>query len=752
MIKPGGNPMSTPTALLTGLGLVLASVAAGTPVLAKATVTQELETGYQRRTVSSPEAKFEEYGEIPNGGVIRRYRLASETDRTQVTFQAKDVRQNNQSYQLSLSHDWKYKVEGAWDQIPHNFSNEARSLYASVSPGVLRLPVQVKADLQDKGTSDFISLYKDFMTAAQLADLRFRDDKGRVNLGFAPTDRLRFNVGVSRDEISGNRAKGASFGFSHVVELPEPVDRKVYHMTVGTEYATPQVQWGLRYALSSFNNAVETLIWDNAKRTSDQAVSASGYVAGDQSAQGRMNLAPDNVSHSTSFSAGVKLPWRSRFTMDSSLGYLFQNRDLLAYTINSAVKPGAANSPPFDASDRANLPVSRPGARMLTWAQNYALVNRFWKPVTLGVRFRSYQLNNRTPEVSFPGQVRFDQVWETGPFVTERFQFRKETLEGGVDWAILQPLSAGVKYAVEWAKREHREVKETTEQSATVSTDFKPFQWFLARGTYINARRTMGGFEVDDFKSGGTFAELPGLRRYDVSDRTRNQGKLLLQMTPGPVSLAVTGGLAHDNYQPGKGDLTGGVTDNQSLMYGFLENRNTLGGVDVGWDLSTHVGVSAYYQFEQNRGLQRSNMNGATVTQDAPNDWSVRTLERYHTAGLVTDLTAIPDLVDVRFGYEITASAGAMNYVNLGSALSKVSPEETKTSRQDIYLRTDVKATSHVSLVFGYLFQKYDVRDFASQKVPFVGGAGTSQTNIFLSDNSKDYKAHVGSVLVKYQW
>jgi hypothetical protein len=57
-----------------------------------------------------------------------------------------------------------------------------------------------------------------------------------------------------------------------------------------------------------------------------------------------------------------------------------------------------------------------------------------------------------------------------------------------------------------------------------------------------------------------------------------------------------------------------------------------------------------------------------------------------------------------------------------------------------------------VSLTLGYLFEIYNITDFATDDMPLATGRLEAQTNLTLGDTSEDYKAHVVSLMMKYKW
>lgn len=52
-------------------------------------ITQELEAGVQGVKQNNPEAKFEEYREVPNGVVIEKYSITGEGEKSDYSLEAK---------------------------------------------------------------------------------------------------------------------------------------------------------------------------------------------------------------------------------------------------------------------------------------------------------------------------------------------------------------------------------------------------------------------------------------------------------------------------------------------------------------------------------------------------------------------------------------------------------------------------------------------------------------------------------------
>jgi MtrB/PioB family decaheme-associated outer membrane protein len=763
---------------------ILSLLMIGPGAWADTVVSGEVDAGYQYRNVSANEATFDQYGKVAQGAVIPYAAVnvvgASDT----VHFEGNNIQQNNQSYDLNYNHNYSLDVDASWDQIPHDYSNVAVTPYTQAAPGVFVLPSQVQSTIQNgiptalphgsKQTlsdvqAQYINNEYSNLATFQNANLQTQDNKSAVDIGFKPSQNVKADIGVSEDRTVGNKPMGASFGSSQAVQLPEPIDYETYNLHAGTQYNTKDVQAGIKYQLSSFNNNIETLTWDNSKTLTNQAAVP---------AAGQMSLAPNNMSNTVTLNGGANLPLSTRFTASGNMAYLHQNDGLLSWTDNPALvyknAAGAVISQPA-------LPETSANADIMTWTQDYAMTNRSLGPLTLGLRYHSTQTVDHTDEVDFPGYALMDYSWQTqtGGFTNASYDTRKDLITGSVDYDVFQPLSLGFKYNVEWDHQSNRIVTGSTTNGYAVDADYKPAQWTTLRTSYLREHRVPHTFDYSVYLTPGTtnYEELPGLQQFDIGDRLRDQGKVMWQINPGQaVTIGLNGGITHDNYESGGNqDLTGvtgspTATPLPATLYGLLDNRDSSGGVDVGWNASDRLYFDVSYDYELTQALMRSNEgNGANVTQSGTTDWDVQMRDKYQLAGVHANVGGSADRVTFKLGYDVTMSRGSDDYIDVGSGVvapatyvngisvaqptgSLISPADTKYMKQDISIRSNIKMTDHTSLVVGYLFEKYDVSDWQNQNITPTSGTAAGQYNNLLATNLTNYVAHVVTILVKYKF
>lgn len=748
--------MKTNAVVLTAAGILLAVGAGGGR--AESSVRQEIVTGVEVVEQNNPEAKFEEYREIPNGVVIDAYSLTREGEKSSLSLAAQHVQQEDQSANMEF-HSPKLSLSLSYDQSPHLWSENAQTLYTEVSPGVFRLPDGMQSTFQaNPGTAPWTNMMiSTFAGLAHGQELSSRQDKTALGLGYALSEDVSLGLDLSMEKKNGHKLQAMAFGFSHVVEIPKPIDQTVYESNVRVDYALGGTHLSLSHGLSLYQNDINAVIWDSSRKLSD-SFSSSGYSTGNQSSQGRLATQPDNRSQTVALSGGTDLPLKSHFTADVSFVQMVQNDDLLPYTINTAMV--STSTIGFDAFDPSILPVKSAGAKNTLWVQNYAVTNQAIKNLTLALKARSEQMGNSSQEVLFAsGIARLDQAWSTAPVSTDRFAYRKRTLGVSGDWDPSPWWGLGLDLSRETAIREHREFKETEDNVVTGRLRYRPLGWMFLKARYVRAARKAMELEIEDFENdSGVLIELPGLRRSDIAARDRNAGDLTVQMGGRSLNVSLVGVLSHDKFLPGDGNLANALvavsTGNQSQMYGLLSSRNARAGIDVSWEATDRVGLFTYYQYEHVIGLQRSNTTNASppVTQDAANDWTVLSTDRYDVAGVGVDIDVLAD-VTLSLGYDLAFSRGATDIKEKGSALAtKTSPPETKTSKQDFSIKGEYRPRKDLSFELGYLHERYDVSDFATDNVPLVSGSLSGQTNLLLADSLLDYRAHVVAFKVKYAW
>lgn len=270
----------------------------------------------------------------------------------------------------------------------------------------------------------------------------------------------------------------------------------------------------------------------------------------------------------------------------------------------------------------------------------------------------------------------------------------------------------------------------------------------------------MDEFEITDYQDAtGGFTELPGLRRFDVADRDRVQSRAGVTLPLNDkLNVGFSGLLGQDDFGSNVGDLSGGVATNTNQQYGFLSDKYRSATVTADYSPVEKITLSAIADVGRNESQERSNTSGhsAPVTQDAPNDWTASMTDDYLTGGGGVAVKPT-EALGVRADYTYTRSKGQIALTDIpATSLVEQSLPDSITFRHTGKLRADYKLNKTFSVGAAYMYENYDVTDWATNNIPRVPGktlTGVPAPNgLWLGNSSVSYVAHVvgGSVQARF--
>ena len=97
------------------------------------------------------DSKLNEYSDIRRNLYIRRARLYFDDifgGRNYFSYQTQSSFYKNQSHQATIGQYGLYKAQFLYDEIPHIYTNTARTLYTQTQPGVFTIPLAIRQSLQ----------------------------------------------------------------------------------------------------------------------------------------------------------------------------------------------------------------------------------------------------------------------------------------------------------------------------------------------------------------------------------------------------------------------------------------------------------------------------------------------------------------------------------------------------------------------------------------------------------------------------
>ncbi|HYL09649.1 MAG TPA: MtrB/PioB family outer membrane beta-barrel protein [Candidatus Acidoferrales bacterium] len=392
-------------------------------------------------------SKFNEYGDRRNGFVVRRLDLGYDNilgTENYVRLQSQNSVYKNQTYLASFGQYGKFKVQFRYDEIPHIYTNTARSLYVQTSPGVFTILPATKQLLQDRSsivcggaaqcTSGLINNNLPGFIATQIVPGEnfitpaIERKAGTGLLSWNITSHWITTFLFSREHQGGTRPLGMIFNPSPSAsasslptgvfnqqspgtgaEVPEPINYFNNIIKVLTEYG--KKDWGVQagYTGSFFQNNTNALVFDNPFATADVPVltfapGASGCPAGAARcnigavpSRGQTGLWPDNQAHYVNAAAAFNVGKHMRVMGTVNPGWLRQNEAFLPYSANSQIFfPDSTGALTIPATSVSVLPAASLNGQKQTLAMNYTAVYTPLKDVEVNLFYRQYDYNNNT--------------------------------------------------------------------------------------------------------------------------------------------------------------------------------------------------------------------------------------------------------------------------------------------------------------------------------------------------------------------
>lgn len=554
--------------------------------------------GVVRTHVDTNSAKWEEYRDMSNGFVIPYLRLIGEgSGDRELDFNAVNVRREDARYNLFYGVPGRYELTLDYNKIPHHFGNDGHMLYTQTGPGRLEIADPIQAALQGAIAAQLATnpggityaflnrLLSPYLATAQAINLGLERNRFLAQLDLGRMGPFAWGLEYDHEKRTGNRAYGASFGFSNATEVPEPIDYDTTGAQIAGEWNTTNGGLGFGYRYSKFENNISTLIWDNPFRVTG-ATDPSAYTAPGAGSIGGSNvgLADLNASNHADL---LFLNGRTRFGSwfaSGSAAYDMMKQDdpLLPYTLNSSIKGINFNGGTFDPTNPANLPVRSADRKINTTALNGDLGTRFGQSLDLTFRYRYYDLANKGSRVELPGYVRYDAVWETIARVTVPYAYTKQNASAELGWDLAKATRLGLSFERESWNRKFREIKDSDENIWKATFDTRPTSWFALRSSYQYGDRSIGNYSraagaEASFVEPEDPTNIPGLLKYDEAPRKEHLYNVQAQFFPKDSWTFFLGAVGDDqNFDQSAFGLEKDNTNtyNAELSYAPSDNFN----------------------------------------------------------------------------------------------------------------------------------------------------------------------------------
>jgi len=566
-------------------------------------------------------SKFNEYRDVRNGFYVRRFDARFEnvlnSSNNYVSLKSQRTLYRDQSYLATFGSYGRFKLQFRYDEIPHIYSDTARTLFTETAPGVWSFPAAIRSALQASTPANLPSLMagtganvgQGIVTDFTLITPFIIRKAGTALVSYNPKANWNLNLLFWRESERGTRPIGlimnsspsASATAGYGVELPEPINYFNNRLQFGTEFGKRSRAIQLSYTGSFFQNNTGVMTWDNPFRLTNETLG--------NPLTGRMDLYPDNRAHYLTFAGATDLGKYFRVMGSISPGWLSQNDAFLPYTTNTAnVTCGDGTQA---CTSLTSLPATSLQGNKHTLAANFTLVTTAWKSVEGKAVYRHYDYNNDTPVHTFTPVQGDASGAALVPTDSDALSFHRKNLEVAGNWFFAKRSLFKVGYEAEWMDRTNLDVAHSREDGIVTALDFSPTKDLLFRLSYRHANRKPDSYSDDHSQeiSGGIPVVSPFARRFYEAARLRDRGDGLIQYNlSDKMTVSAFGGTLQDNYNQAGGTnnatalnfLTGSAaTTNPYYLYGLLNDLSYNWGGDLDYAIAPQVTLFAEYSHER---------------------------------------------------------------------------------------------------------------------------------------------------------
>lgn len=625
-------------ALIIGIGLASPAVAAD--MVTKAPKAEALPWWYEgfvevggRFNLNHPDkstlGKFYEYRDL-RPGVFGDFYIAAHRirDPLDLAVWGTNVGWNDQAFGIDIAKPGEHYLSAQWDETPHVFSKNAKTLYDGVGTSSLTIPLSVRTALSG-------SIVSGLPTAASKAiidansksiDVKYRRDTGSAQYRWTPTDNWDVNVDYSHMHREGTEPLGVvSFSGTgstrSTFEVPRPVDDVTQNGNVKAEYAgsTP---WG-----KSFNLALGggISVYDNSDTSVDVQNPWNTTNTTTRPVDNLYSLSPSNKAQTINVSGGVGLPWNSRYMGTVQYSRMESDNANLPWSLNPAVPTVNFTTPNRDAG---------------TTLSNNVINTQITSDLKSTLRYRYYNYNtfDDTPVTVFPTWYSNPDTNTTATTTAEtRFptNFTKQNADAELAWRAVKWLTIGSSYDWERWDRKFRNVAVSNENSGKVFADAK-WGWSTLRSSLQYGQRRYDQYVNFD----GSNIDAYRMKDLANRDRTKGQASWAIDVTR-MITFTPNGGFLYDDYK----------TDIEFFKPGEIGLKKTKSwnaGADTTLNLTRDLAFFFSYNFEN--GYRQVYENAATPLAN------VETTDLIHTFMVGSKLTVIPEKLFLDANYTLTRS------------------------------------------------------------------------------------------------
>jgi MtrB/PioB family decaheme-associated outer membrane protein len=606
---------------------------------------------------------------------------------------AEDLGLDSRYAELVGGRPGSYDFNVSWRQIPRLRYNSTSTVFVQSGSSNLTLP---SGWVQAPVTSGFTALDSSLVRRAIEGERSILDVGGR----YLVSNRFSFSANYRRQEYDGLRIKGGPT-FTNASLLPMPFDNVTDIVDLGIRYRRDNAFVSLGWYLSEFESGHNSVSWQ-------QPFSFSPPLGTDTLS---LAQAPDSRYQQLMLAGGYSFPdYRTVINASVAFGQHDQDTAFLPYTSNPDLMPG-------------DLPSASLNGDVETTNMAFVLTSRPGKKSRVKFSYRYDERDSKTAQYEFE-RVIVDSVLSGDPQSNTPYSFERGKLQISADYDLLDKVRVSGGYDRIDHDRDFQEVASQTED-----TGWGRVRWRALDSVEIDIGGGVSNRDIDGYNEvfALTLGQNPLMRKYNLAYRYRRFGDLRFEWSSGnmPISVAVSGRFAEDDYTQSRQGITSG-------------DELAISG-DLSWSITR--GTSIYV----NAGVEQLKSEQSASEQFGDADWGASHDDDFTTLGAGFRIREISDNVDLQLDY--TRSDGASN-IRLDSARAGVDPFPTLNSVLD-YLRFRLEYRRSEKLAFNVSvrYQRVKSDDWSLQ------GVGPATIPVVLSLGAAPYndEAVIAGISVSYR-
>ena len=694
-------------ALIFSLMTIAEAPAEEMKISGEATVTA------QHLNINGEKAKFNEYRDYRDG-FTGDAEFQYERGNYYMDFTATNIGRKDQSYDFSGGKWGSFKYDFKYDQIPHNFTYDAKSFYNGI--GGANLTYGTHPPTTNFGTWNTFdySLERSNFSGGIKFDLL-------KPFFFDVSVSQMTNKGVYPLGVAGTTPGGIA------IELPSPIEYTTNNMKLAAGYIKNPLSLSVSYLYSQFIDQKSNLNFRNPA-TANTAATTDTYT-----------LPPNNDSYKLDFQGTLKLPLNSKFSADLAIGQTTSSFNLA----NSYVSNVTAAASNIGQQGRSGVLLSDYvfNGKFETQNYNFVLTSNPLHYLDGKLFYKYNQRKNKSDEIT--------TVDGANTFINAPFGYK--TSKGGGQIGFKLPASFYLSGAYSYAEieREGREdIPKDKDNLYDIELRWSGVDFMVAKAAYQRLHR-VAEFESPavtgrtDVKNIETY-----IRRYDAASKDQDTYKVSFDFFPiEDLNFSLGYKYVYANYPDTILGLNEATRNGVSVDgdYFFLKQARLFGYFD--------------YEYVKYKQLQRQLPSGTTAfNPDLPPtstafNWTVCQTEKNYSYGVGADLFILPKKWTLRLQTNYYQSDG---FADLSYLLgTNPLPAGRTNSNIDISNWDDYRITNYVikaiytmdknlSFVAGWAYEKYVYNDAQLNGYLYVPGTtGTGGAYLTGAYADPNYRANV---------